>query len=314
MKKLFLPIILITLLFCCPCLFAQIDSLATDSLFTGTTESEGILGVSDWTPVFDVLISILTGLLILAMTVHMLYEIFFATKKYVPLSAEAELNARKDAGLPPMTEEEIASCLEQMGNLVDEWSSITAEDGEPRYFITKYSQIKKAKKCLAEIASQHPDSEDVIECYNEIIGGLVSAQQRQFNGSKTYIILTALVGVFASWMSDWEVWPFLTFGMFIFLYILSTMTPQYLLNKKALRGNSGPKFMSGLLMGVLGLVGSARTYTTITKWSDGTETREDDNSETWIALAFSFIITMVLCAFMFVVALVNYVRNYLIHM
>lgn len=71
--------------------------------------------------------------------------------------------------------------------------------------------------------------------------------------------------------------------------------------------------MSGFIAGILGGVATAETVTTVTKWSDGTTTKDVDNSNFWISLILSIVLFVVLAIFMFVLAFINYLRNYVFH-
>lgn len=294
-------------------ILAQTDSVQTEIM--ELTESSGGINWSNiGTTILQTLIYVLIIGAILAMIGHMIYDIFFALKKYVPLNAETEAEIRKDMGLKPMTEEDLNELGSKLSDIMDQWTPVaSSEDGHEQFILTKYSQVKKTRKVLEEVAAAHPDSAKLVEYYNDILESFKNAQKRQFHGSKTYIVLSLLFSIFMGYAVGWTTPVFYVLLCFIGVYILSTMTPTYLINKKILKGSTGPKFMTGLLAGVFGIAGSAATYTTITKWGDGTITKEDDYSEHWIALAFTIILLMLLCSCMVIIAFINYLRNYVFH-
>ena len=61
------------------------------------------------------------------------------------------------------------------------------------------------------------------------------------------------------------------------------------------------------------MIAGAKTYKTVTKWSDGTTTTDTDNSETGIALIIALVVFVFLTFFLWVIAIWNYLRNYVLH-
>lgn len=286
-------------------MFSQID----------TTAIETVEIVEETSNIGEIITNILMAILIfgaiLAIFGHMIYELFIR-KNRPNLILEEQINARKDAGLAPMTDEEAELLINKMDELQQKWTSFIDNDGKEKWLLTKHSQAKLTNTILDEIATTIPDHESVIECYNELNEVYNDGLKRKYNASTTYIIISAIAGIAISLLT--ETYGLLAFfGISIAIYIMASMTPTYLLNKKALKGNNRPKFMSGFIAGILGLAATAETVTTVTKWSDGTTTREDDNSNFWISLIFTVILVVILAIFMFVVSLINYLRNYILH-
>ena len=60
-------------------------------------------------------------------------------------------------------------------------------------------------------------------------------------------------------------------------------------------------------------VAAAKTYKTVTTYSDGTTKTETDNSETWISLIFGLIIMVLLSLLLSLISVINYLRNYIIY-
>ena len=67
------------------------------------------------------------------------------------------------------------------------------------------------------------------------------------------------------------------------LYVVASRTPQFLIDKRALRG--GGNIHNGIFAGVFGLLAGAQTVRTIYKFNDGHKEYSDDHSQHWIALA-----------------------------
>lgn len=262
----------------------------------------------------EVALGILILLGALAIIAHMIYECFIK-KPHDALTVEACQNARKEQGMKPMTEAEAGELLVKMDEILDSWTSYKGENEEDLWVMTKYSQTKKTLALLDEVVAALPDNENVVSRYNELNQSYNEAMKRQYNGSTAYIILCVVVAALFCWIGGSGGWYniAITFGLQIAVYWLASMTPTYLLNKKALSTSRTPKFMNGMIAGILGLAATAPTYTTVTKWSDGSETKEEDNSAFWFSAIFSLVILLLLAIFMFVVALLNYLRNYVLH-
>ncbi|MBO5086665.1 MAG: hypothetical protein J6B65_05450 [Paludibacteraceae bacterium] len=285
--------------------FSQIDTTAIETVeIVEETSNTGEL-------IANILMSILVLGAILAIIGHMIYELFIL-KKRPNLILEDQISARKDAGLAPMTDDEAQILINKMIDDTEKWTPFTNEKGEKDYIPTKHSQMKKTEQVLNEILATTPDHEDVVEAYNDLTEIYNDCMKRKYNGSTTYIVISAIAGIAISLLSG-------TYGLLVFfgisigIYAMASMTPTYLLNKKALKGNNRPKFMSGFIAGILGLAATAETVTTVTKWSDGTTTREDDNSQVFISLIITVVLVVLLAIFMFVVSFFNYLRNYIFH-
>ena len=83
--------------------------------------------------------------------------------------------------------------------------------------------------------------------------------------------------------------------------------------KEYSKGGNKSNFLSGVLGGLLGGVAAAKTVRTVTKWDDGTTTVDDDHSQTWFALIFLLIGCVILACVSWIVAFINYLRNYVIY-
>lgn len=214
-----------------------------------------------------------------------------------------------------MTDAEAEDLIKKMDDVLDEWTPYKDENGDDKFVMTKFSQTRKTLALLDEVVAAAPDREDVVNRYNELNDSYNDAMKRQYNGSTKYIILCVVMAAFLAWTSGGHWGSVVTFfALQIAIYWLASMTPTYLLNKKALKGDGWrPKFMSGMIAGILGLAATAPTCVTITKWSDGTETKETDDSPFWLSLIVTIILLIILAYFMLVVALINYLRNYVLH-
>lgn len=284
---------------------AQTDSIAAEAVQTAEEQS------TNWG---ELAISILILIVAIGIIAHMIYE-YFIKKPHAAITVEDGAAARKNLGLKPMSDDEASALIQKMDDILDEWTPYKDENNEDKFVMTKFAQTKKTLALLDEVAAAHPDREDVVNRCNELNECYNDAMKRQYNGSTKYIVLCAVIAALMAWGAggNW-VSVVVFFGLQIAIYWLASMTPTYLLNKKALKGDGWrPKFMSGMIAGILGIAATAPTYVTITKWSDGTETKETDDSPFWISLIITIILLVVLAYFMFVVALLNYLRNYVLH-
>ena len=156
-------------------------------------------------------------------------------------------------------------------------------------------------------------NDDVIREYNELREHYITSTKRTYNASTPYIVISAIVSVIFSLIAqEYSMLGFVAVS--IVLYIMASMTPIYMNNRRVLNGNNRRAgFMSGLIAGIFGTLATAKTVTTITKWSDGTTTRDTDNSQVWGSLIFTIIMLFIITMFMYVVAFINYLRNYILH-
>ena len=117
--------------------FAQADSTAVE-MVEQTTKS-GQVG--------EILLGILILLVMFAIIGHMVYELFIV-KKPKALTVEECKEARLNAGLSPMTEEEAQELLNKMVDDTESWTSFVNANNEDDKIITKYSQAKKTRQVL----------------------------------------------------------------------------------------------------------------------------------------------------------------------
>lgn len=251
-------------------------------------------------------------LLICAIIIHMIYELLFkrAPKK---LNINEVRQARANAGLYSMSYMEADTLLNKISAIYNSWTQYVDEDGRDMCIITKHSQAKKTRLLLKEIAAALPDNSNVIREYNELREHYMSSTKRTYNGSTPYIVISAIIGVVFSIIAD-EFFMLAFVAVSILFYFMASMTPTYMNNRRVLNGNNrSAGFMSGIIAGIFGTLATAKTVTTITKWSDGSTTRDTDNSQVWGSLIFTIIMLFIITMFMYFVALINYLRNYILH-
>lgn len=208
------------------------------------------------------------------------------------------------------TEEETAQCFDLLEETFDTWTVISRAGEEEMRTPTKMKQIRKSKKLLGRVIDLCPYDETVIGRLNELCGIINDSEERSFDGSKMLIWISVIVGVISIFIT--KSWEFPTFvGSGLVLYWVASRTPQFLIEKRAERG--GGNIFSGLIGGAFAAVATAKTYKTVTKWSDGTTTTDYDNSETWISIVIAVVICVVLACLLFFWSMLNYLRNYVLY-
>ena len=260
------------------------------------------------------LVLILEVLICIAIGAHMIYENFF--RKPLQLHTVEEFRAmRQAAGLTdePTTEEE-DQMLSRSQRIDDLVTKATSGTGETFYTFTKGNQVKKVRQLMQEIEALAPTDPEFVGSYNQYAEVLNNAEKREFDGSWPFLALAGIILLIMAWGSE-NFMPILLFAFVGGTYYLASMRPLFMRWSDELKGKdtNKRKFMTGLMAGALGMVASAKTYKTVTHWSDGTTTTDTDDSETWISMALALIVILVAASLIMLVALVNYVRNYILY-
>ena len=294
------------------CAFAAatpIMAQTTEAVET-TTSNSGSLG--------ETILSIIVAVLILGATLamlgHMIYENFIRKPHSDKHTVDEFVQARREAGLTEQsTNEEINHINSRFDEVVAMWGSIPGNDGDPIPFPLKKSHIKFGEEVLQEAINLMPTDSDTLDRLNDLAAILNTALERTFNGSKTMIITSIIVAVVLGFATGTPHFPILV-GLGLVVYWFASRTPDYVLIRKELKGNGGKQsFLTRIIGGLFAGVAAAKTYKTITTYSDGSQTTDTDNSETWISLAFTLIVIVMLAAFIWIFAAINYLRNYILH-
>ncbi|WP_300729547.1 hypothetical protein [uncultured Bacteroides sp.] len=219
-------------------------------------------------------------------------------------------NERAAAGKPSdSSEEENARCFELLENAFNTWTlTESCEDGNEYRQPTKMKQINESSLKLNEAIAILPTDEDLIGRINDLTNVININEARAFDGSKILVWLGVIVAVLFGFLMGAK--PCISMIIATGLYIVASYTPQFLIEKRALRG--GGNIHNGIFAGVVAMIAGARTIRTVTKWSDGTKTVEDDHSEHWIAWVLGIVILITLAAFMILWSFINYLRNYVL--
>lgn len=265
---------------------------------------------------WEVFFSVLLGAALLFMIGYMIYILLIRDRKLVPKTLDDFKTYRQTFGLPDESSETENERVPQLFDIV--YQNLTVkknnQGGEDELFFTTKEQIETLRSTLVEIQEIAPTQPEYVDLYNEMLAEYKTFTKRQFMGSKTYLIIGGILTVLMSIGGGLQAIPFMLLN--ILGYYFASKETQFMINAKNLKGTSSngrSKVMTALMMMGIGVLFSGQTYKTVTKWSDGTTSTDYDNSEHLIALIIGFIIIAVLSFFMFVVAMINFVRNYLIY-
>lgn len=278
---------------------------------------EEVLVEEDKTPqeIMSTIIGILIIVVVLAAIGHMLFIIFFKEKTLPELSMEAIKTARATVGKSEeATDEENEQCRTLlMGVWNDHFTKFKDENGEEKGVVTTKRNMEAMRQNMEQVEQIMPTDPELVEYYNSYAGVFNDCQKRVFAGSKLFIGLAVATALFMGWVGEsWNMIPF--FAVSIGIYWLSVMKPSFMIYSNICKGKTqGRGFMNAIFGGLFGAVATATTYKTIIKYDDGTKETHTDNSETWITLLFALIISIIVVLFMAVVALINYLRNYVIY-
>ena len=201
----------------------------------------------------------------------------------------------------------------KIDSVVDLWGSIPDEHGDPFPYPLKRSVVKSTIAVIVESLAAKPTDKATIERINDINEVLNHALVRQFTGSKAMIIVALIVGILLS-IGAGQAAPIIFFGISLLFYLLASRTATFVIAAKQAKGrNSSVSFLTGLIGSLFMGVATAKTYKTVTTYSDGTTKTETDNSQTWISLIFGLVVMFILACILILISLINYIRNYLIY-
>ncbi|MCM1515631.1 MAG: hypothetical protein NC080_04335 [Paraprevotella sp.] len=302
--------------------FVGLDQGGKDAMFNGLTlvpEGSGADAIADaaedagvplWTKIKNLLTTILVSGLFLFVIGHMGYVWFKGARYKEKFTVDGMKNERYVAGLPEeMTEREVAEAWSLMDEAFQTWTVVeTTEEGEFRK-PTKMKQITRSVMLIDQVIAMCPTDAGVVERLNELTDVINSGEERHFDGSVKLIGLGVIVAILMYWMAG--------MGMTVStlastgLYYIASRTPQFLIDKRALRG--GGNIHNGIMAGVFAMLAGAQTVRTVYTYSDGHKEYDDDHSQHWIALVLGFVVLVVLAMMMMFWALLNYVRNYVLY-
>ncbi|GHS86469.1 hypothetical protein FACS1894201_07330 [Bacteroidia bacterium] len=254
---------------------------------------------------------------------HMLYVILFTRALKSTPSVEAMQQKRASKGLPDQaTTSETAQCLQLLN---EAWLTFSVmgkgENGEDTRSPKKMRELLNARKLVAQAGKLLPTDAEAHAEYAKYRQFLYDNLKRTFFSSWKLIILALIVAVGLAFLSGGKndeqgfFYNFFTPGLPMFfwipaiVYYISGNVPQFMIDQKAQRGGGGGWFASALVGLGLGALGSG--YTVRTTYTDGSH--EDDNSAHWIALMIGAVILFIVACTIYIWAIINYLRNYVLY-
>lgn len=274
--------------------------------------AEDVVEVTDGYPVSDTIISILVFVAFVWMIGHMIYELWIKRNPFTAIDIDQMKVLRETEGKRlEMSDDEYNECMELLTQATDNWTEYQNEDGEEMCIITNKKQMQQTEDIANRVNSLLPTDPEVVELANQVYGFAREARKREFTGSKTLLVILVIIAAFFIYLTGWQIISFFIFNAAT--YILASMTPNFMLYRKELKGKTGSGCLTAILGGAFAMILGAQTVRTVTKWSDGSTTTDDDHSQHFIAWILAIIIAVILVFFMFVWATINYLRNYVIY-
>ncbi len=266
-------------------------------------------------PFWDILFEILLGAALIFMIVYMAYILVFRDRNLISKTMEDFKKKRQEMGLPEeSSDSENEEAYQLFRDVALNLTQYKDAQGEIQDTFTTKEQIEKLRLALVRCQEIAPTQMELLELYNESLEEYKLYTKRFFTGSKTYLIVGGIVSVVLVIMSGWQAVPFMLLN--ICGYYFASKETQFMINAKELKGTSSrgrSKVMTAITAAAFGVLFSGTTYKTVTTWSDGSTTTDYDNDEHLIAFIIGMVILLFLAFFMFVVALINFIRNYLIY-
>jgi hypothetical protein len=126
------------------------------------------------------------------------------------------------------------------------------------------------------------------------------------------VITAVIVGIVFTAISG-TVEAAISVGVGIILYLLASRSATFLIAAKQVKGSGSNSFLTMLIGSLFMGVATAKTYKTVTTYSDGSTKTETDNYQTWFSLIFGLIVMILLSFLLAIIAVINYLRNYILY-
>ncbi len=269
---------------------------------------------SVWMTIWRVVLAIIWAAILGAPFVYIIYVLCFKNRKIVLKTSADFEQYREKMGLPlASTDEENETVLQMLDNVRNSLTPVVNEHGETELMITSKQQMEDYRNVLLQIIEIALTNEECINEYNKYVDVFKMLNKRQFTGSKTYLIIGSIVVVLLLGISGGMDSAFILVPLGYYFASRKTYWMIYKQESSGKDNSNRSKLMTALTLAAFGIMGSGRTYKTVTHWSDGTTTTDRDYSEHFIALLIGFILLALLALAMFIVALVNFFRNYVLY-
>ena len=199
-----------------------------------------------------------------------------------------------------MTKEEVEELNTKLDSIDTIWGEIADSKGNMVVYPHSLKSLNQSLEILNAAIATNPDNKGIITKINDYNEVLNHALTRQFSGSKTIIAIATILGLILGFGTGFYMAIVATI-VTILAYILSSYTPNFMLIAQIARnGKRSTSLVKRLLLALIGSV-------TVANQND------KDKSERWVSYLLLFVGTIVMAFLLPIIALVNYLRNYVIY-
>lgn len=259
-------------------------------------------------------------ILILCMCAHCIYVYFFRNLK--PHSAE-DFGAMRTTGgrNEAMTDDEIAEFDALIQEIDTRYLDKVKFGDETGLVPTKYKQMQAIRRVLLRMEEIAPTRRGEVDEYNRLVEQYNEWNKRSFTGNKLYLGIVAVIGVCLCFAG-----MFFEGGLAMLLgapfYYLASSRPFFMMLGREIKGKSayGSNMVGRVLVGVLGFWSAAagEKYYKRHVYADGDKgSWERDYSEELGSFSMKTILVgcvlLVLLFAIWIVNIVNYLRNYVLY-
>ena len=237
---------------------------------------------------------------VLAIVAHTIYLLATTKKLKENYTVEAFRKNRAAAGLGAMTKEEVDELNTKLDSIDTIWGEIADSKGNMVVYPHSRKSLNQSLEILNAAIALNPDNKDIVTKINDYNEVLNHALTRQFSGSKTIIAIATILGLILGFGTGFYMAIVATI-VTVLAYILASYTPNFMLIEQIARnGKRSTSLVKRLLLALIGSV-------TVANQND------KDKSERWVSYLLLFVGTIVMAFLLPIIALVNYLRNYVIY-
>lgn len=238
--------------------------------------------------------------IVLAIAAHTIYLLATTKKHKENYTVEAFRKNRAAAGLGAMTKEEVDELNTKLDSIDTIWGEIADSKGNMVVYPHSRKSLNQSLEILNAAIALNPDNKDIVTKINDYNEVLNHALTRQFSGSKTIIAIATILGLILGFGTGFYMAIVATI-VTVLAYILASYTPNFMLIEQIARnGKRSTSLVKRLLLALIGSV-------TVANQND------KDKSERWVSYLLLFVGTIVMAFLLPIIALVNYLRNYVIY-
>lgn len=238
--------------------------------------------------------------IVLAIAAHTIYLLATTKKLKENYTVEAFRKNRTAAGLGAMTKEEVDELDTKLDSIDTIWGEIADSKGNMVVYPHSRKSLNQSLEILNAAIALNPDNKDIVTKINDYNEVLNHALTRQFSGSKTIIAIATILGLILGFGTGFYMAIVATI-VTVLAYILASYTPNFMLIEQIARnGKRSTSLVKRLLLALIGSV-------TVANQND------KDKSERWVSYLLLFVGTIVMAFLLPIIALVNYLRNYVIY-